>query len=150
MLLPLHIHIIWIVIKTSWPYWLVLFYQKGLILVNTMRIRTIRHLPPFTNECYLGRGHSWTTTMCKKKQYLGGSKTVRARIQTKRNKQTPRPESASELYRPSDRRLSAKLVTTFAYRGVLRGQRDGSPRPYSRFLDRSRYCFFQVAPQLYS
>jgi hypothetical protein len=27
------------------------------------------------------------------------------------------PESASELYRPSDRLLSAKLVPTFAYRG---------------------------------
>jgi hypothetical protein len=30
---------------------------------------------------------------------------------------TPWPESASELYRPSDRRLSAKLVPTFADRG---------------------------------
>jgi hypothetical protein len=29
-------------------------------------------------------------------------------------KETPWPESASELYRPSDRRLSAKLVPTFA------------------------------------
>jgi CBS-domain-containing membrane protein len=33
------------------------------------------------------------------------------------NKQTPRPESASELYRPSDRHLSAKLVPIFADRG---------------------------------
>jgi hypothetical protein len=32
-------------------------------------------------------------------------------------KKTPRPESASELYRPSDRRLSAKLVPTLAERG---------------------------------
>jgi hypothetical protein len=30
------------------------------------------------------------------------------------SKQTPWPESASELYRPSDRRLSAKLVPTFS------------------------------------
>jgi hypothetical protein len=30
---------------------------------------------------------------------------------------TPWPESASELYRPSDRLLSAKLVPTFVYRG---------------------------------
>jgi hypothetical protein len=47
---------------------------------------------------------------------------------------------ASELYRPSDRRLSAKSVQTFA-------------DPYGRnldFLDRSSYFFFQVAPQLYS
>jgi hypothetical protein len=51
-------------------------------------------------------------------------------IYTKRKqKQTPWPESSSELYRPSDRRLSAKLVPTFADRGVPRGQRDGSLRP---------------------
>jgi hypothetical protein len=40
-------------------------------------------------------------------------------------KQTPWPESASELYRPSDRRLSVNLVSTFADRGVLRSQRGG-------------------------
>jgi hypothetical protein len=48
-------------------------------------------------------------------------------------------ESASELYRPSDRRLSAKLVPTFAGRGwhLVR-----VTDPYGRilgFLDRSRY-----------
>jgi hypothetical protein len=47
--------------------------------------------------------------------------------------QTPWPEFSSELYRPSDCRLSAKLVPTFVDRGVSRSQRDGSPRPYSRF-----------------
>jgi hypothetical protein len=41
-------------------------------------------------------------------------------------------ESASELYRPSDRRLSAKLVPTFADRRMSRGQGGGSLRPYSR------------------
>jgi hypothetical protein len=40
---------------------------------------------------------------------------------------TPWPESASELNRPSDSRLSAKLVTAFADRGVSRSQRGGSP-----------------------
>jgi hypothetical protein len=30
---------------------------------------------------------------------------------------TPWPESANELYRPSDSSLSAKLVPTFAHRG---------------------------------
>jgi hypothetical protein len=40
-------------------------------------------------------------------------------------KQTPWPESASELYRPSDRHFSAMLVP--------RGQRDESQRPHSRF-----------------
>jgi hypothetical protein len=42
---------------------------------------------------------------------------------------TPWLESASELYRPSDRRLSAKLLPSFADRGVSHGQCGGSPRP---------------------
>jgi hypothetical protein len=46
----------------------------------------------------------------------------------KKKKKTPWPQSASELYRPSERRLSAKLVPTFCG---------------------SRYYFFQVAPQLH-
>jgi hypothetical protein len=37
------------------------------------------------------------------------------------------PESATKLYRPSDRRLSAKLAPTFADTGVSRSQRGGSP-----------------------
>jgi hypothetical protein len=63
---------------------------------------------------------------------------------------TPWPESASELYRTNERCLSAKLVPAYAdigYRVV------SATDPYGRilgFLDRSRYYFFQVAPQLYS
>jgi hypothetical protein len=57
-------------------------------------------------------------------------------------KKTPWPESASELYRLRDRRLSAKLVPTFADRGChIVSVTD----PYGRilgFLDRSRYSFF--------
>jgi hypothetical protein len=52
---------------------------------------------------------------------------------------TPWSESASELYRPSDRRLPAKLVPTLADRGChVVSMTD----PYGRilgFLDRSRY-----------
>jgi hypothetical protein len=59
-------------------------------------------------------------------------------------------ESASELYRQSDRRLSAKWLPTFEDRGChVVSVMD----PYGRilgFLDRSRYFFYQVAPQLYS
>jgi hypothetical protein len=44
----------------------------------------------------------------------------------KTNKQSPWPKSASELYRPSGRRLSATSVPTFADRGVSRSQRGGS------------------------
>jgi hypothetical protein len=39
-------------------------------------------------------------------------------------KQTPWSDSASELYRPNDLRLSAKLVPTFAGRGVSRSSND--------------------------
>jgi hypothetical protein len=58
-------------------------------------------------------------------------------------------ESASELYRPSDSRLSAKLVPTFADR---RSQVVSMTDPCIRiidFLERNRYFFFQVAPRLH-
>jgi hypothetical protein len=54
------------------------------------------------------------------------------------------------LYRPSDRRLSAKVSVSCTDREchvVI------VTDPYDRilgFLDRSRYIFFQVAPMLYS
>jgi hypothetical protein len=57
---------------------------------------------------------------------------------------------ASELYRPSDRRLPAKLVPTFADTGC---RVVSATDPYGHildFLDRNRYFFFQAAPQLYS
>jgi hypothetical protein len=63
---------------------------------------------------------------------------------------TPWPESASKLYRLSDRRLSAKLLPTFEVWGC---HVVSTTDPYGRilgFLDQSRYFFFQVAPQLYS
>jgi hypothetical protein len=56
----------------------------------------------------------------------------------------------SELYRSSYRRLWAKLLPTFADRGC---RVVGATDPHGRnlgFLDRSRYYFFQVSPQLYS
>jgi hypothetical protein len=60
-------------------------------------------------------------------------------------------QSASELYRPSDRRLSAKLVPTFADRGC---HVVSATDPYGSilgFLDRSRNFFiFEIVPQLYS
>jgi hypothetical protein len=55
------------------------------------------------------------------------------------NKQIPWSESASELYRLSDRRLSAKSLPAFADKGCLVVS---VTDPYGRtlgFLDRSRY-----------
>jgi CBS-domain-containing membrane protein len=52
---------------------------------------------------------------------------------------TPWPESASELYRLSDRRLSAELVPNFTDRGChVVSVTDPSGRILG-FLDRSRY-----------
>jgi hypothetical protein len=68
-------------------------------------------------------------------------------IPPKKNKQTPRSESASELYRPSDRRLSAKWLPTCADR---RCQVVSVTDPYgriSRFSRQEPLLFYQVAPQ---
>jgi hypothetical protein len=65
-------------------------------------------------------------------------------------KKTPWPESASELYRQSDRRLSAKWLPTFAERGC---HVVSVTDPYGRILGFSRQdplLFYQIAPQLYS
>jgi hypothetical protein len=52
-------------------------------------------------------------------------------------------QSASELYRPSDRRLSEKLVPTWRIKGVAwSGQRIPTAVNFV-FLDRSRYCLFK-------
>jgi hypothetical protein len=62
----------------------------------------------------------------------------------------PWPESARELYRLRDGRLSAKLVPTFADR---RSHVVSVTDPYGRilgFIHWNRYFSFQVAPQLYS
>jgi hypothetical protein len=59
-------------------------------------------------------------------------------------------QSASELYQPSNRHFSAKLLSTFLHR---RYNVVSVMDPYGRILgfwDQSRYSFFQVAPQLYS
>jgi hypothetical protein len=44
----------------------------------------------------------------------------------KKKEKTPWPESANELYRPCDRRLSTKVVPTFEDRVMSRSRRGGS------------------------
>jgi hypothetical protein len=51
----------------------------------------------------------------------------------KKKEQTPWSESASELYRPSDRRLSAKLVPTSADRECLVVSTAGPQAAFSVF-----------------
>jgi hypothetical protein len=59
-------------------------------------------------------------------------------------------QSASELYRLSDHRLSVKLMPTFVDRECRVVSATDTHGRILGFLDRSRYFFFQVAPQLYS
>jgi hypothetical protein len=61
--------------------------------------------------------------------YEGG---LNVKVQHQQNKQTPWPDTASELYRPSDSRLSAKLVPTFADRGCSVVRAEDPLRPYFR------------------
>jgi hypothetical protein len=81
---------------------------------------------------------------------------LRAYVQsTTTNKQTKKqtqwPESASELYRPRDRRLSAKLVPTFfRIEGATWSERQIPTAVLSVFLNGAANFFFHVAPQLYS
>jgi hypothetical protein len=64
-------------------------------------------------------------------------------------KQTPWPESASEVYQPNDRRLSGNLVPTFADRGHCVPSTTGSLRPHSR-LFRPEPLFFLPSSSLLS
>jgi hypothetical protein len=61
------------------------------------------------------------------------------------SKQTQGPESANELYRPSDHLFSPKLVPTITDRGCCVARRI----PYGcilGFIDRGPYFLFQVVP----
>jgi hypothetical protein len=85
---------------------------------------------PSPCTCLTGLWHSWTQVRPDKSAALTAVLT---------KKKAPWSESASELYRPSDRRLSAKWLPTFADRGC---HVDSVTDPYGRildFLDRSRY-----------
>jgi hypothetical protein len=93
---------------------------------------------------YLNNSDTNTGCIQRNASILSYSQEVRKRLKT------PWPESASELCRPSDRCLSAKIVPTFADRGC---HVVSFTDPYDRihdFLDRSRYFFFEIAPQFYS
>jgi hypothetical protein len=62
----------------------------------------------------------------------------------------PWPESASELHRPSERRLLAKLAPTFSETGCHLVNLTDSYGRVLGFLDQSCYFFIQVAPQFYT
>jgi hypothetical protein len=67
-----------------------------------------------------------------------------------KQKQIPWPQPASELYRPSDRRLSTKLVPIFVDRGCRVVSASDPYGLFLGFLDQCSYFFFQATPQLHS
>jgi hypothetical protein len=106
------------------------------------------------------RGETWITATSRRKK-LQSLLRVRHRIwilatvmeqtHTHRHTHTHTVAWVRERTILSDRRLTARLVPTFAGRGcrVVSVAEDPLGRDLG-FLDRSRYFFFQVAPQLYS
>jgi hypothetical protein len=66
------------------------------------------------------------------------------------NHKEPEAKLYFELYRPSYRRLSVKLVPAFADRRCHVVGRTDAHSHILDFLDRSRYFSFQIAPQLCS
>jgi hypothetical protein len=69
-----------------------------------------------TGKCYTSTSN--LSLPCPSKQFTNHTThTIKNTWTINKNKQTPWPESMSELYRPSDRRLSAKFVPAFADRG---------------------------------
>jgi hypothetical protein len=100
-----------------------------------------------THELYI---MNYFTQFLQRTHFNFSCSTETLLINKKNNKRTPWPWSASELYRPSDRRLSAKLVPTFAARGCRVVSATNPRGRIFGFLDRSRYYLFQAPPQLYS
>jgi hypothetical protein len=99
--------------------------------VNTLRMCTLiyrMNVPKYIMQIYTVVSRNYSEILrVNSTEFAGQQSSI------KNSKRIPWPESASELYRPSNRRLSAKLVLTFADRGVSYSQRGGSLRPESPF-----------------
>jgi hypothetical protein len=118
--------------------------------------------PPFgsskTVRLYIQRAHPWRPfekcfrclhvilTTLPAIMYLKTKKFTPLDSDNRWPIKTPWPDSASELYRPRQ----AKLVPTFSDRVCLVVSMTDPYGSVLGFLDRSRYFFFQVTPQLYS
>jgi hypothetical protein len=96
--------------------------------------------------------HIWSVCVPSLIVSIGTRRYMNGQLDTLATLKTPWPQSASELYRHSGRRRSAKLVPTFSFFFLSRGQRNGSPRPLNLcFIDlEPLLIFIQVAPQLTS
>jgi hypothetical protein len=122
-------------------------YDTSCSKINTKKSSTIRLIQ---QEISRGTEPNFPFTLLKcVNQYARGCKNNAYNFIYLIQK-TPRPEPASKLYQPNNRRLSAKLVPTFA---DTRCHMVSVTHTYScilRFLDWSCYFSFHVAPQLYT
>jgi hypothetical protein len=98
----------------------------------------------------LGMQHEWGNNFWSQFPFRKSEIEISRKIKLKLKKKAPWSESARELYRPSDRRLSANLVPIFADRRCCVVNATDRHGRILSFLDRTRYFSFQVAPQLYS
>jgi hypothetical protein len=125
-LMPFHLSFIWYRVTVD-------RHEPNLKICQITKITNITEICSVPSE--IKRSDRQTSPFCQMKL---------------KQKKTPRPQSASEVCRPSDSRLSAKVVSTFADRGC---HVVSAADPHGRvlgFLDRSRCFFFQAAPHLYS
>jgi hypothetical protein len=121
------------------------FYQHSLLCSTSAQMYRL----------YKGQGTRHSSLGLMKHRYYRYSDWLQAgRQKNKRSIPTNnklRGKSPRENYTErSDRRLSAKLVPTFADRGCSVVSVTDTYGRILGFLDRSRYFFFQAAPQLYS
>jgi hypothetical protein len=128
------------IIRLSWQFSILLLFK-----LDTFWAAAGLHVSSLLNikcKCSPG-GHAVLSASCALRLRLH---TFALHINTKK-KLTPWPESASELYRQHDRRLSAMLVPKFADTGChVVGVTNAYGRNFGP-LYRRRYFFFQVAPQ---
>jgi hypothetical protein len=132
-------------------FWLHCYTKKNLdsFLTNTLRIQSTA----IQQELLSSVWSSWPgLTKTIQPQVCTLTKIITKVMMSRQLKlnETSRSKSASELYRPSARRLSAKSLPTVSGKRVLQGQRVRSQRPYSRFSRQEPLLFYQAAPQLYS
>jgi hypothetical protein len=90
--------------------------------IQTRRIETnnFKHLRLFMSTVWNEGSHELINGCPNSKNHRNKMKVLLSAhrlISLKNKKKTPWFQSASELYRPSDRRLSAKLVPTLVDRG---------------------------------
>jgi hypothetical protein len=124
---------------------------------STNLSKSLFHLWGGVRQRTLGTCHCWIP--CTNTRITDGYGVVSEMGNARGNRNAQRkpnpvplrpPQIPSELYRPSNRRLSAKLVPTFADRGYRVVSATDTHGRILGFLDRSDNYFFQVAPQLYS